>query len=73
MPIGMQKDFCAILDTARKIGLTVTDSNILVPRKSVTAVIGISDIPVKKRSSGCENCSMFKNCNYRKDGKHCGK
>ena len=72
MPISQQKEFCEALDTQRRIGLTVSQSGILVPRKSVTAVLGISDTPRTRRSSGCANCSMFRTCQLRKNGRSCG-
>ena len=41
--IHHQDDILRMLDTAKKIGLTMTDSYMLTPTKSVTAIIGISD------------------------------
>ncbi len=39
--IKHQKDIMALLDASRKIGLSLTDSMLMTPTKSVTAVIGI--------------------------------
>lgn len=72
MPISQQMDFCSVIDSAKRIGLTVTKTNLLVPQKSVTAIMGISDFPVKIRKKGCESCNMFKTCKFRKEGKNCG-
>lgn len=72
LPIDIQRDFIKTLNADKQIGLTVNDSNILIPRKSVTAVIGISDSPLPLKKSGCAVCSMNKNCQYRKRGAHCG-
>ena len=72
-PLSFQHDLIRILDTSRQIGLTLTDSCILLPRKSVTAVIGLADKPQTKRFRGCSYCSMFEQCRYRKAGKYCGK
>lgn len=41
LPLDIQPGMLAVLDTGRKIGLTCTDSLIMLPRKSVTALIGI--------------------------------
>lgn len=71
MPISQQRGFCELLDTRRRIGLTVSQSGIMIPRKSVTAVMGVSDVPRKRRSSGCANCSMFRTCQIRKNGQSC--
>ncbi len=40
LPLDMQKDIFAVLDCPRKIGLTLNDSMLMTPTKSVTAFIG---------------------------------
>ena len=54
-----------MLDCAKNIGLTMTDSYMMTPTKSVTAVIGAS--PVKERCpiAGCEACART-DCAYRR-------
>ena len=61
-----------MLDAPRKIGLTTGDSCLLVPSKSVTAVLGISDNPIERRKRGCAICSMKGKCRFRRNGEHCG-
>lgn len=73
MPLSQQEPLCRILDTDRKIGLRVTESYIMFPRKSVTAIIGISDTPVKRSGRGCESCNLAETCAIRKAGEACGK
>ncbi|MCD8109522.1 MAG: methionine synthase [Clostridiales bacterium] len=70
-PIDTQMKLCEILNTSRRIGLMVTDHYLMVPRKSVTAVLGISVEPQELRKCGCETCGMFLNCAYRKRGVSC--
>lgn len=70
-PLDAQRDLCAELDTARRIGVSLSPSLMLVPRKSVTAVLGISKNPFQLRGKGCEVCSMFCTCSYRKSGTLC--
>ncbi len=70
-PIELQKAICEVLNTSRRIGLSVTEHCMMVPRKSVTAVMGISDAPQTLRKKGCEACNMFLNCTYRKRGILC--
>lgn len=72
-PIELQPDVIKFLNAEKLIGLTVTDSNILLPRKSVTAVIGVSDKEQPGGKRGCEVCAMRENCAFRKSGKACGK
>lgn len=71
LPIEMQHIILKLLDSARKIGLTVTDSCILVPRKSVTVIIGIGESPVTK-SVDCSSCNLQNDCIYAKKGGKCG-
>lgn len=71
-PISQQTAFCEALDVRRRIGLTVSASGILIPRKSVTAVLGACTTAPKRRSSGCAYCTRFRTCTIRKDGITCG-
>ena len=41
MALSVQKDICRELETAKQIGITLTDSMLMIPEKSVTAIIGI--------------------------------
>lgn len=71
LPLAVQKQFCTALDTERRIGLSVSSSMLMIPGKSVTAVLGISESPKLLRKRGCESCSLFRSCIYRKEGKSC--
>ena len=62
-----QKDMILLLDCPRKIGLTLTDSLLLAPSKSVTAVMGISKKNKHCHIKGCEACEN-RNCTFRRDG-----
>lgn len=71
LPLEVQKTFCEVLDTSKKIGLHVTSSGLMVPSKSITAIIGIADRKQKMRIKGCQFCQLFEECEYRKGGKSC--
>lgn len=71
-PLDIQKDFLSAVDAAKRIGVTVTQNDILIPRKSVTAVMGISQKEISKTRRGCNSCNMKDTCKYRKAGSHCG-
>lgn len=60
------------LDAPRKIGLTVTADSLMIPRKSVTALIGLADHPVKGRLATCGECVLKDKCTLRREGKFCG-
>ena len=63
LSLSVQKDIFSVLDCARKIGLTLNDSLIMSPSKSVTAVVGISDTP-SCDGHKCKSCDK-KDCEYR--------
>ena len=71
LPIFCQKDFADSLNADREIGLFVNESFIMIPRKSVTAVIGLSRKPIEKKRRGCTVCPMYENCAFRKKGSRC--
>ncbi|MBQ1838930.1 MAG: hypothetical protein II127_04880 [Ruminococcus sp.] len=71
-PIGLQKTFLRLLDAPRRIGLSVSESCLLVPAKSVTAIAGISEHPLERQRRGCAVCNLRKTCQYRRNGEHCG-
>lgn len=65
--IDIQKEIAKVLKTYEKLGLSVNESSIMIPRKSVTAVIGMQ---AEKCSAICHKCNSCedKDCLYRKDG-----
>lgn len=64
--ITYQKPLMTMLDCAKRIGLTMTESYMMSPTKSVTAVIGISKTKEPCHKQGCEACSKS-DCIYRRD------
>lgn len=72
LPFSQQADVCRILDLPRRIGVTLSPGGLMIPQKSVTALMGVADKPQKMRFRGCAYCNMFKNCIYRKDDRTCG-
>lgn len=71
LPITLQSDLCRLLDAQRKIGLTVTETSILLPRKSVTALLGLSPHPQKDAGGTCATCTLAETCRFRKEGIPC--
>ena len=61
-----QKELLQMIDTAKRIGLTMTDGYMLTPTKSVTALIGMSENNQKCEKKGCEVCQKS-DCIYRRD------
>lgn len=73
LPLSQQRDFCRLLDLPRRIGVTLSPGGLMIPQKSVTALVGVADRPQTRRFRGCAYCSNFANCAYRKEGRTCGK
>lgn len=69
--ISFQREFLNVLNAPKLIGLNVTESFILTPRKSVTAIIGLSKDKIEPSKRGCAVCSLKGTCAYRKKGSHC--
>ena len=73
LPITLQGQLLALLDAPRRIGLCASGSHILIPRKSVTAILGISReplLPAEQRT--CSQCFLRGRCQYQLRGKTCG-
>lgn len=67
LPLEIQRDFFAALDCPRKIGLSLNESLLLSPSKSVTAIVGITaDLPENSgcNTNQCASCSQA-DCAFR--------
>lgn len=62
LPIALQGEWLRLLDAPRRIGLSVSQSNILLPRKSITAVLGVAESPVTGSMAGCAHCALKEKC-----------
>ncbi|MBQ7535651.1 MAG: Vitamin B12 dependent methionine synthase activation subunit [Stomatobaculum sp.] len=70
-----QKELFRILEVQKRIGVTLTEHLLMMPSKSVTAVIGIADAEAQKSGlqsaseactgSGCGACDK-KDCSFRR-------
>lgn len=65
LPLALQRDIFAALDCSRQIGLTLNDSLLMSPSKSVTAIIGLSKTGCE-RPKGCAACEKT-DCTYRRE------
>jgi hypothetical protein len=73
LSIDIQRDFLEVLNAPKKIGLTATGENILIPRKSVTAIMGVVNKGTDNKKLGCIGCSKYNDCNFRRVGEGCGR
>ena len=63
IPLDMQRDVFSILDCERKIGLTLNESLLMSPSKSVTAIAGIGTAK-RGEADKCMTCDK-QDCLYR--------
>ena len=70
-PIEMQGQLLRAVDGPKSIGLTANESSILIPRKSITAIIGTADHPVTGYPATCDECTIKENCRLRAEGTRC--
>lgn len=71
LDIGFSKEICQILDTSRLIGLSYSTGGQLQPRKSVTALMGLSKVKQVSRFRTCQACLVKEACQFRKRGETC--
>lgn len=62
-PLQAQQAILDLLTANKLLGLTLTDSLLMLPTKSVSAIVGISPTPNSCRR-GCEGCDRL-DCPYR--------
>mgnify|MGYP000584404969 FL=1 len=70
VPLELNKNLANALNCSKHIGLTVQESNLLLPQKSIFCLIGLGD---EKLTKHCFSCVNKENCMYRKRGQRCYK
>lgn len=72
LPLEVQGELLELLDAPRRVGLCANQSALLTPRKSVTAILGISEEKLEPSHRSCLGCPAREGCQYRKAGGYCG-
>lgn len=64
-PLDCQKEIFQMLECSKRIGITLTEGNLMMPTKSVTAIIGLTT--EKYQSCHQKNCSRCEktDCEFR--------
>ncbi len=63
--LDCQPGILQALEAGKRVGITLTDGFLMLPTKSVTAVMGIGETPVNCQVQGCEACGK-RDCAYRR-------
>jgi len=58
-----------LIDAQKLIGLTSTQTHLLVPQKSIVAIFGLNDKNNIKDSHKCEKCWFADNCIYKDESR----
>ncbi len=64
LPLEMQRDLVRILNMPKEIGVSLTDTLLMTPSKSVTALIGVSETAKDCGDRRCEACGSRADCPY---------
>ena len=69
LPLSIQKDILYNLSAYKNVGVTLSESLIMLPSKSVTAIVGVADIKVEcndeKLKNGCIGC-LNESCEFKR-------
>ena len=65
LPLSVQQDFLGVLNASRTVGIVLSPGGVMIPEKSVTAVMGVSRDNTRCHIEGCENCGRT-DCAYRR-------
>ncbi len=64
LPLETQRDVFRLLDCSRQIGISLGDSLLMTPSKSVTAIFGLRKNKCNEAEQKCRQCSK-QDCLYR--------
>ena len=78
LPLALQPEIVRVLAADKRLGMVSTESNLLIPAKSVTAFVGLFDADAKfDEASGvkasCDGCACRQSCTLRAAGTPCWK
>ena len=73
MPLSLSRDIVRVLSADKALGVSVTESDMLVPTKSVTAIVGLfeDENDARRARRSCDECVAKTGCKYRKAGTPC--
>lgn len=71
LPLSVQPRLLAAVDATRLCGVTLTDSYLMVPTKSVSAIVGAHTEPQPGIADSCAICALSGVCGMRSRGVTC--
>lgn len=64
LPLALQKDLLALLDSHRQAGITLSEGLLMLPQKSVSAIVGIGSAGCESLQHDCAACGKL-DCAFR--------
>lgn len=69
-PLSINRKIAKVLEIHKKIGVELSDSDLMIPQKSMIGIIGIGDSGHKKT---CRDCMLKENCDFKRRNTRCYK
>lgn len=71
LPLSIQKDLLTLLSAHKTLGVSLNDSDLMIPEKSVSALIGVfhpgaREVPKKPPTCGTTDCNQVDTCSFAK-------
>ena len=64
LPLALQTPLLTVLGAQKNIGIALTDSLLMIPQKSVSAIVGVGRAGCTQRRTDCSACNQ-QNCAFR--------
>jgi len=64
--LDVQKDFLSLIGSTSTVGITLSEGNLMIPEKSITAFIGLTKTEQTCHKKGCQVCGKT-DCLYRRN------
>lgn len=70
-PLEAARSLIECVDASRRIGVSLTGSDMLIPQKTIVGIMGLSENPIDNARRSCDDCNMKDRCRFQKNGSHC--
>ncbi|MCF0107173.1 MAG: vitamin B12 dependent methionine synthase [Holdemanella sp.] len=70
LPLNLNRMFYETLNLNKQLGLTLTETGLFIPQKSMLGLIGLGK---ENKTHFCGNCVKYDSCTLRKEGISCWK
>lgn len=69
-PLSINREIARVLDLKKLLGIDFTETDLMIPQKTMIGIIGLGKNSVKRH---CNNCVNISNCTFREAGTRCYK